>query len=71
MTQQHIFIETLDLHEFDKLCDEIHIPLPKGAGHDVDTIGEEVVEKYGEDKLKNIAKLNFKNYDKAKKSIEK
>lgn len=49
------------LKEFDKLCDSIHIPLPKGAGKDVDSIGEEVVEKYGEDKLKEIAKLNFKN----------
>ncbi len=49
------------LKEFDKMCDELHIPLPKGAGKDVDSIGEEVVEKYGEDKLKDIAKLNFKN----------
>lgn len=53
----------LFLKEFDKLCDEIHIPLPKGAGKDVDTIGEEVVEKFGEDKLKEIAKVNFKNTD--------
>ena len=53
----------LFLREFDKLCDEIHIPLPKGAGKDVDTIGEEVVDKYGEDKLKEIAKVNFKNTD--------
>ena len=53
----------LFLKEFDKLCDEIHIPLPKGAGSDVDTIGEEVVDKYGEDKLKDIAKVNFKNTD--------
>ena len=51
----------LFLREFDKLCDSIHIPLPKGAGKDVDTIGEEVVEKYGEEKLKEIAKLNFAN----------
>ena len=51
----------LFLKEFDKICDEIHIPLPKGAGKDVDTIGEEVVEKYGEDKLKEIAKVNFRN----------
>ena len=44
------------LKEFDKLCDSIHIPLPKGAGKkDVDSIGEEVVEKYGEEKLKDIA----------------
>ncbi len=53
----------LFIKEFDKLCDSIHIPLPKGAGKDVDTIGEEVVEKYGEDKLKEIAKFNFKNTD--------
>lgn len=49
------------LKEFDKMCDKIHIPLPKGAGKDVDKMGEEVVEKYGEEKLKEIAKLNFKN----------
>lgn len=49
------------LKEFDKICDSIHIPLPKGAGKDVDTIGEEVVEQYGEEKLKEIAKINFKN----------
>ncbi|MDO4996536.1 MAG: ribonuclease HIII [Bacilli bacterium] len=51
------------LKKFDALCDEIHIPLPKGAGKDVDAIGEEVVEKYGKDKLKEIAKFNFKNTD--------
>ena len=49
------------LKEFDKLSDNLGIPLPKGAGKEVDKIGEEVVEKYGEDKLKEIAKLNFKN----------
>ena len=53
----------LFLKEFDKICDKIHIPLPKGAGRDVDEIGEEVVEKYGEEKLKEIAKINFKNTD--------
>ena len=51
----------LFLKEFDKLSDSIHIPLPKGAGKDVDEIGEEVVEKYGEEKLQEIAKVNFKN----------
>lgn len=53
---RYIFIK-----EFDKLSDSIHIPLPKGAGNTVDTIGMEVVEKYGKDKLHDIAKLNFKN----------
>ena len=51
------------LKEFDKLSDSIHIPLPKGAGKDVDTIGEEIVLKYGKDKLNEIAKVNFKNTD--------
>ena len=53
----------LFLKEFDKLCDEIHMPLPKGSGKDVDAMGEEVVEKYGKEKLKEIAKINFKNTD--------
>jgi len=51
------------LKEFDKLSDSIHTPLPKGAGRDVDEIGEEIVEKYGEEKLQEIAKVNFKNTD--------
>lgn len=49
------------LKEFDKICDAIHIPLVKGAGADVDAIGKEVVETYGKEKLKEIAKYNFKN----------
>ena len=49
------------LVEFDKLSDSIHIPLVKGAGSDVDKIGKEVVETYGKEKLKEIAKYNFKN----------
>lgn len=49
------------LKEFDKLSDSLGIPLVKGAGSEVDKIGEEVVEKYGEEKLKEIAKLNFAN----------
>ncbi len=53
----------LFLKEFDKMCDEIHMPLPKGSGHDVDKMGEEVVEKYGEEILNTIAKKNFKNTD--------
>ncbi len=51
----------LFIKELDKLSDDLHIPLPKGAGANVDSIGLEVIEKYGEEKLKEIAKLNFKN----------
>ena len=49
------------LKEFDKLADSLHVPLPKGAGPQVDTIGEEIVEKYGKEKLEEVAKLNFLN----------
>lgn len=52
------------LREMDKLSDELHIPLKKGAGIEVDKVGKEIVETYGIDKLKSIAKLNFKNTDK-------
>ena len=56
------------LKEFDKLCDSIHIPLPKGAGREVDKIGEEVVEKYGPEKLEEIAKMNFANTERILKT---
>ena len=57
------------LKEMDKLSDEIHIPLLKGAGSEVDKQGKEIIEKYGFDKLKDYAKLNFKNTDKIKNSL--
>lgn len=59
----------LFLKEFDKLSDNLHIPLPKGAGPQVDTIGEEIVEKYGSDKLKEVAKLNFANTARILKTV--
>ena len=43
------------------MCDELHIPLPKGAGPQVDEAGKEVVETYGKEKLEDVAKLNFRN----------
>ena len=49
------------LKEFDKMSDFYHRPFLKGASRDVDKIGEEFVERYGEEKLKEVAKLNFKN----------
>lgn len=49
------------INEFDKMCDEYHLPLPKGSGPNVDSIGQEAVEKYGKDILGKIAKKNFSN----------
>ena len=57
------------LKEFNKLCDEVGLPLPKGAGPEVDKIGEELVEKYGEEKLKEVAKYNFKNTQRILKTL--
>lgn len=57
------------LKEFDKLSDSLHIPLPKGAGANVDVIGEEIVYKYGQDKLKEVAKLNFANTERILKTV--
>ena len=49
-----------------EISDEIHIPILKGAGEDVDKLAAEIVQKYGEEKLNEIAKLNFKNTEKLK-----
>lgn len=49
------------LKELIKFLIHLHIPLPKGAGKDVDIVGKEIVQKFGKEKLKEIAKLNFKN----------
>lgn len=45
---------------------ELNIQIPKGAGAKVDEIGAQIAQKYGLNKLKHIAKLNFKNTDKIK-----
>lgn len=57
------------LKEFDKLCDEVGLPLLKGAGSEVDKVGEELVNKYGEEKLKEVAKYNFKNTQRILKTL--
>ena len=58
----------LFIKEFDKLSDMLHIPLPKGAGKEVDNIGMEIVEKYGKEKLYEVAKLNFMNTERILKN---
>ena len=56
------------IKEFNKLSDNLNIMLPKGAGPLVDDAAINIVKKYGFDKLKEIAKLNFKNVEKIKDS---
>jgi ribonuclease HIII len=54
----------LFLKEMEKLSKEIGISLPLGASTVVDETGKKIVEKYGKEKLGEIAKLNFKNTEK-------
>ena len=49
------------LRKMDELSDELHVPLPKGAGANVDKIAKEIVDEYGIEKLNEIAKMNFSN----------
>lgn len=56
------------LKEFGKLSKELDMLLPKGASDKVDNVARDIVKKYGFDKLKEVAKLNFKNTEKIKES---
>lgn len=56
MISRYIFLK-----EIKKMSEELDMTIPLGAGSNVDLFGKEVVKKYGQDKLKEIAKLNFKN----------
>ncbi len=49
------------LRKMDELSEQLQIVLPKGAGENVDKVAKEIVEEYGIDKLKEIAKMNFSN----------
>ena len=48
----------------DKISNSVNMEIPKGASDLVDKVGKEIVSKYGTEKLKDIAKLNFKNTEK-------
>lgn len=58
------------LKEMDKLDEQLGMVIPKGAGDKVDEVGAKIVEKYGFNKLYDIAKINFKNTDKIKELIK-
>ena len=49
------------LRKMDELSDTVHIPLPKGAGINVDKVAKEINEQFGHEKLYEIAKMNFSN----------
>jgi ribonuclease HIII len=57
------------VQEFDKLGESVDAFLPKGASDKVDEVGLKIVKKYGFDKLKDIAKINFKNTETIKEKM--
>ena len=59
MISRYIFLKQMD-----SLSKEVGIIIPKGASDKVNEVGIEIVNKYGKDKLKEIAKLNFSNTNK-------
>jgi ribonuclease HIII len=46
------------------------MPLPKGAGSKVDQAAADILEKHGMDMLNKVAKLHFKNTQKAKEILD-
>ncbi len=63
MIARFIFLE-----EMDKLSKK-YGNIPKGAGDVVDEFGAKLVKEHGENILRDVAKLNFKNTEKIKKLI--
>lgn len=59
LISRYIFIK-----EFEKLSESLGMLLPKGAGTLTNEVAEKIVSKYGFDKLKEVAKMNFKNVQK-------
>lgn len=54
----------LFLNEMDKLSKKYKVTIPLGSSYVADEAGKELVNKYGKDILKDVAKLNFKNTQK-------
>lgn len=59
MISRYIFLKQMD-----GLSKEVGMVIPKGASDKVNEVGIEIVSKYGQDKLREIAKLNFSNTNK-------
>ncbi len=62
-----IFARAAFLSQIDKLSKEIGFELPKGASNKVDLAIQKIIKENDEIILNKIGKLNFKNYEKAKK----
>lgn len=57
------------LMKMDEISKSLGIDIPKGANEIVDTVGANIVKQFGEEKLREIAKLNFKNVEKIRELL--
>jgi ribonuclease HIII len=62
---RHAFLEALS-----QLEKYVGMPLPKGAGSKVDQAAADILKKHGMDMLNKVAKLHFKNTQKAKEILD-
>lgn len=62
LISRYIFLE-----EMDKISKDVGLVIPKGASDLVDSVGKDIVKKFGIEKLNEIAKMNFKNTEKIMK----
>lgn len=49
------------INRMDEISTKLGIVIPYGAGKQITDAGQEIVKKFGEEKLIEVAKLNFKN----------
>lgn len=56
-----IICRYLFLKEYKKLEETLNTKLPKGAGIEVDKVGKDLVNRFGEEILDKVAKKSFKN----------
>lgn len=49
------------LRRLEELSQQYDLNLPKGSSETIDQVGKKLVEKYGKETLKYVAKLHFKN----------
>lgn len=57
------------LKEMDKISNNSGYEILKGASNKVDILASQIIKEKGSNYLSQIAKLNFKNYEKAKKLL--
>ncbi|MCU9533042.1 ribonuclease HIII [Streptococcus sp. CSL10205-OR2] len=64
-----IIARYLFLKNLDELGQSVGVSLPSGAGHQSDQVASEIIKKFDLSTLSHLAKLHFKNTEKAKQLL--